>query len=326
MNVLVDVVHPADVNVFSCTINRLLAEGHKVTCTVLARGRLPEIVKKEFPSCKIIVLGKHRKGVCAKIFGMISRELGFLRVYFSKKFDVVLGFGFYAGIFAWIRGAKAVHMHDDKEYKTMFALSKFFCSRFISFVPTTGKKVRVVKGFKELMYVSPDYVSFDDTVLKRLRVRKGKYVYVREIANVSVNYAGSTRIDYTAAFAWLSKKGYIILFDAEGACSYDNVRMVRGVFSLAEHNSMKKNAALIITSGDTVLREGALLGVPTIYTSARVMEINKVLLEKNLCSVAKDADELLLLTKKLVGKKNLASSFIASCDDANEILYKELMA
>lgn len=326
MKVLFDIVHPADVNVFSYVINRLISQGHNVTCSVLNRGRLPQIVKKEFPKTNIVILGKHQRGVVRKFLGIVFRELSFLRFYINNKFDVVVGFGFYAGVLAWIRGAKSINMHDDKEYKGMFLTSKFFCNKFISFVPTSGKKVVLVNGFKELAYLSSKYVSFDDSVLKKLNLKPKKYVYVREIANISYNYADSKRIDYTKTFDWLRNQGFTILLDAEGEHSYDHVQKISGVFSLPEHNSIKNNAALIITSGDTVLREGALMGIPTIYTSDRVMKINESLLNNDLFSIAKTSDDLLSLSSSLIGKKKSSkfSKFINSCDDSNKILYEEI--
>lgn len=331
MNVLFDLVHPADVNFFSKTINRLLSEGHSVTCIVLKRGNLPKIVQKEFPKTKIIIVGKHRPKIFGKIFGMFQRELFFIKLYLTKKFDVVFGFGFYAGMFSWIRGIKSVHIHDDKEYKTIFFLSKLFARKFISLCPSKGRTVMEVHSYKELAYLSPKYFQSDDKVLSKLKIKPKKYIYVREVANISVNYAGSKRIDYSLLFDYCKENNLKIIFDPEGESKYKDVSLLKGVFTLEEHNSIKNNAALIVTSGDTVLREGALLGVPTIYTSQRNMAINEVLLKKGLFSIAYSGDELLSLGKLMLKKdfllkqKTKAKKFVSSCSDINEILYKEVL-
>ena len=332
MNILFDLVHPADVNVFSVTINRLLAEGHTVTCTVLRRGRLPKIVKKEFPGVEVLLLGRHRVSFVGKVLGIVLRECGFFRLYLRRRFDVVVGFGFYPGMLAWLRRSKSIHMHDDREYRMNFSLAKRCARRFIALCPATGKNVLQVKSFKELAYLSPQYRKTDDKVLARLGLKKGGYVYVREIANVSANYAGSTRIDYTPLFEYCKERGLTVLLDPEGEPAYTDVQVLKGVFSLPEHNSIKQHAALIVTSGDTVLREGALLGVPTIYTSDRVMAINEPLRVAGLFAVAHDPQEVLSLGKDflqsgiLAAHTKLANDFIADQVDINEVLYKEVLS
>ncbi len=332
MNILIDMVHPADINFYKNAISLLEKKGHKVTISVLRRGLLPSIIKKEYSNNEIILLGKHRSSFSGKILGIFIRQISFLRLYISRRFDVVSSFGFYPGMLAWIRGSRAVHFHDDKEYKLNFTLSKFFCSRFISLCPTKeSKHTRVASTYKELAYLNPLPKDSSSKLFKKLGIQKEKYVYVRDVASISLNYADNTLVDYTSTFDYLKKNGYKIVYDAEfDNLPYKGIINFKGVHTFEDMISIKRYAALIITSGDTVLREGALLGTPTVYTSNRNMSINKQLHKEGLFVIALSPSNLLQITKVLLKKgtksllKKKAKKLISSCDNATNIIVEEL--
>ena len=324
----------ADLNFYKNAVKELSAKGHKITFTVLNRGRLPQVAKTEFAGYEQIVFGKHRSSLLGKIFGIICRELRFLGLYIRRRFNVVTSFGFYPGLFARLLGMRAVQFHDDKEYKLNYKLTKLFASRFVSLCPTEeSKKVRYAKSSKELACLHPSRYKEDVRILKYLNVTKERYVYVRDIKQVSLNYADHQHVDYQLFFDFLVEKGYKIIYNAEAEKNpYKGAKLIVSKFSYEEITALKKYAALVISSGDTELREAALLGTPVIYTSDRDMLVNKPLEKAGLFQRALTAEELLKKGKALLGKgvKNAlqekASAFVKKYEDMTGIIVEELEA
>lgn len=326
MNILIDIIHTADVNFYKQAVQEL-SKKHKIIFTILKRGRLPQIMKKEYPDHEQIVFGKHYSSFIGKLFTITLRQLCFFRIYATRKIDVVSSFGFYPGFLTPLFGIRAINFHDDKEYCFNFKLTRAFASRFVSLCPTKEtKKTRVVNSYKELSYL---FIKTDDSILKTLGVQKEKYVYVREVASTSLNYKGESHFSYQKTFDHLKKRGFTILFDGEAESNpYTNVKQIKPTFSTEQMMSINKHAALIITSGDTILREGALMGVPTIYTSSRDMAINRPLHEAGLFEIALDDKTLLTITKKILKeKRNLqkkAKKIVSASQNMTAIIVEEL--
>ncbi len=343
LRILIDFVHPADVNFFKQTIKKLLKQGHEVTCTVMNRGKLPAIIKKEYKgmNLKILMLGKHEKTKTKKIINIIKREYSFLKQYKKQKYDVVMSFGFYPLILSRIAGAKAIGIHDDQEYKEMFMLTKKFSDKFISLTPikTKDKKTRIVRSMKETAYLLPKYLETSKELMKKLGLKKQKYIYIREIENISMNYQNRKKISYKKIISLCEKKGVKVIIHPESKekeKKQDNnqIKTLTGSYLLKELNELKKQARLIITSGDTVLREAIILGVPVIYTSDREMKVNEEFKKQGLFEQATNEEELLIKTKKLLGegikerkkRKEKTKKLIKEMEDINRILYEEIIS
>jgi len=317
MKILIDIIHPADVNFYKEAVKQLEKRGHQITFTVINRRNLQEIVMHEFPKNEIIPLGVHKGSFAGKVLNIMSRERLFLKLFRERKFDVVSSFGFYPGMTSWMRHIKSVNFHDDKEYRLNYFLTSRFASKFI---PIHGQT------YKELAYIR----NVSDKVLKKLRVQKDKYVYVRDVSSKSLNYKDSTLFDYSKAFTYIRKKGYKIIYDSESGKSYSDTIVPPRPLLSEEMNGMKKNAALIITSGDTVLREAALSGVPVIYTSKRQMAINENLTKMFL--TAKDPDDLLMAVEELLTKqakqdqKKKAKAIINECEDMTKMIVEAIIS
>ena len=78
-----DICHTPQYNFYKNFIIRLAEEGHVVYLTVLDRGKMPLIVRKElaaYPAIKIYVIGRHR---LAKWSAIVDANLR-LKIWFSK--------------------------------------------------------------------------------------------------------------------------------------------------------------------------------------------------------------------------------------------------
>ncbi len=293
MKILIDIVHPADVNFYKRAIEKLQKK-HEVVFTVLKRGKLLEIVKREYPNIRTIPLGAHRQTKITKMLGLVFRELQFVALFMKEKFDKVSSFGFYPAIAAKFFRIPSVLFYDDLEYKLNFNLCKRFGDTFVipSTIPVRAKNIKTYKGFKELAYVAA--LRPQASALKKYNLSEEKYVFVRDIAAVSLNYQDAQDIDYTDTFAFLRSKGYRILYFPEREENEEKYKkyctIVKG--SIPNIHSLLYYATAIISSGDTIAREAALMGVPTIYTGKRDMSVNRPIVDAGLMMLAENKEQV----------------------------------
>ncbi len=87
MNILFDLLHPADVNLFKNVVYTLKKQGHLIFLIYRERGALERIAKSEFPDLEVIRIGTHSKTISGKIFSLFKRE--FQAFYFSENIRLI---------------------------------------------------------------------------------------------------------------------------------------------------------------------------------------------------------------------------------------------
>ncbi len=290
MRILIDIVHPADINFYKNAIRILKERGNEIFITYMDRGKVEAILKKEYKEFKVSLtkIGRHYSNKYKKIFGMFERVSKLVKYMYKKDFDVVTGFqGFYIAVAAKFYKIPSIVFYDDYEYKLMFNLCKLFSTKFIipKSIPVTGKNVIKGFNFKELAYLHPNYFKPNKSALKKYKVESKKYVFIREISNISLNYYKDS-YDLDSIIKKIKKRDLKILLSLEDKSlakkySKDCIILkepVEGIYSLIYYSKF------VISSGDTIPREAALLGVPAFYIGNRDMKINKSLVKKRLIS------------------------------------------
>jgi predicted glycosyltransferase len=281
MNILFDFNHPVDVNFFKNAIKILSKSGHNVVITYRDRGRLAEIAKYELGEFAPIKIGQHQKTFIKKITGQLKRDLEFLSFQRRKKIDISVCFGTTNAIASWLNGIPYLAFDDDFEYKIPFYHANIFSTRHImpAYIRVNKKNIYHYNGLKELAYLHPHYFSPRVDELKRYEVLPGKYVFIREIANVSLNYQKqNTSInEIVNTVKNLGLKVVLSLENKDLKFLYERdciilEEPVKDIYSLM------KFALFAVSSGDSVARETALLGTPTIYTGGRDMAVNEELI------------------------------------------------
>lgn len=336
MKILIDIVHPADLNFYKYAVEYLNNKGHKIIFTVLRRGNLPEKVKNDYKGFEIVEIGKHGKNIFSKIINITLREIQLFFYLIKNRVDKTTAFGFYPGLPARLLGIKSIHFHDDKEYKKNFNMTKIFASKFISLCKIKpSKKVRFVNSYKELAYLHPSLLREDKKetaeFFKSIGIKKEKYIYIRDVANISLNYSKNALFDYTKILEYAKNKGYKIIYDPEIENEkYPYAKRIKK-FNFNNMVAIKKYAALVITSGDTVFREAAILGTPAIYTSDRDMEINRKIFQDKIAFKAKNSQELLKIGKDILKPnakkkfKKMATKSISKLEDMTKIIVEEIL-
>ncbi len=283
MNILFDLLHPADVNLFKRSIYSFSHEGNALYITYRQRGVLELIAKSELPEFEIVKLGVHRKSIFGKIFSIIQREFLAFRFLRKNKIRIVVCQGLACGIACKLLGIKILHYDDDSEYRLTFLLGKWFSNIDVmpDFMPVTGKNFYKYKGYKELAYLHPNYFKPNIDILLEYGLQSNSYVFIREISNVSVNYQNRIGL-LPEIISYLKEKDIKILLSIENKSLVNEFNQnciilnepIKHLYSLIFFSRF------VISSGDTMAREACLLGNPCIYTGGRIMQANQLFIDK----------------------------------------------
>lgn len=312
--ILFDLNHPVDVNFFKNTINILLKENFNVDVIYRPRGKLGDIATFELP-IKPIPIGKHYKKFHTKLVGQLVRDFKTYLFFSKKKYNLIVCFGPTSAISAKIKGIKYLAFDDDFEYKIPFYHANFFATKHIypDFIKYTNKRVIQFHGYKELAYLHPNYFKPNNNSLNEFGLTENKYIFIRHISNISLNYKGETG-DLNKLLEIIRKFNYKIVLSIEdkklvSSLGSDVIVLkepINDIYSLMNYS------LLAISYGDTVARECSILGVPTIYLGARNMKMHDELLEIGVMSQISDYENIeSILKSDLISKKLLCKEVIS---------------
>ena len=282
MNILFDINHPVDINFFKHAISKIDEnKQHRIVVTYRDRGKLSRIIKHELKDFSPIHFGYHKQGFWNKIFGQLYRD--YLMIKFQKKMDidVCVCFGSTAAISSWINKIPYIAFDDDFEYKIPFYHANYFSNAHVmpEFIEFSNSRTYKYKGFKELAYLHPQYFNNKEYLLTDYNIQKNNYVFIREVASISLNYkkVNNSLVDIISKIQSMNLDIILSLEDDKLKDQFKNdciilEEPVEDIFSIIN------NSLFSISSGDTMARESCLLGIPCIYTGGRNMNVNKELI------------------------------------------------
>jgi uncharacterized protein len=282
MNILFDLNHPVDVNFFKNTMLKLKEQNHNIVLIYRPRGKLQKIVDYELSEFNPIPIGKHYKTFFSKLFGQLYRDLLMFKFQRKHKIELSVCFGPTNAISSWFNRIPYLAFEDDLEYRIPFYHSNIFSTRHImpDYIEFTNKKTWKYKGFKELAYLHPKRFKANLNSIKKLNLVKNKYVFIREISNVSLNYKEENK-SIVDLVSYLANKGVQVVISLEDDAIKDKLRDMCLVLQepVEDLSSILAYAQFAISSGDTMAREVCLLGTPCIYTGGREMVMNNELIQ-----------------------------------------------
>ncbi len=286
MRFAVDIQHPVDVNFFRGAIERLRADGHEILLVVLRRGRVEDIVRHDYPDLEAVSVGTHaasRLGIYLRTG--VWRELELVRALRGRKLDGALGFpGFQTAIVGKLLGFKSVGAYDDPEHRPNFVLSRLWLDRFVlpAYLGYSGRNIVTYPGLKEWAYLCPGRFTPDPTVLEPYGLAPKEYVFVREVEPRSLNYLDQTeevvRVVYDTGLS--QDRVLLSLEDKRRRNLFRSWTVLEE--PVPDIRSLMYYSRLVISSGDSMVREGAQLGVPSIYCGKRQMKANDAMFELGL--------------------------------------------
>jgi len=286
LKIVIDIAHPAHINFFKHSASKLKTKGHEVTILCLNRGKLPLIVQKEFPGFDVIILGQHTGTKKSVIFDANIKRFRLLFNYlYTNRFDLGMSVGgFNFGSVLKLLNIPNIQFDDDPERGINTILEKLTATElFYPPIADNFSNIHSFNALKEWSYLSPKYFTPDPGVLEQYSLIPREYIFVREISTGSLNYA-KQKSNIIASFSRMMDKNIKVLFSLENRKKLgyypDEWILIREPVS--DIHSLIYYSRLVISSGDSMAREGSLLGVPSIYCGSRYMKANQIMIDKNM--------------------------------------------
>lgn len=302
--VLIDIYHLPQYNLFRNTILNLNPSEVDIYC--VNRGKLLPVIKYELPDYNIIPVGdyKHNRGMFSMVFKIIlPRIYKLFRDMNSNKYRFVITAHYQANLVAKLKGIPNVAFIDDPR-RFVFPLLRFSADEV--FLPPFEKRFKGVKYFnalKEWSYLSPKYFTPMATSLDAYNVEPKKYIFIREVSTETSNYlsqASGLILSISKTFPTTTKV-ILSLEDKNKANAYpDSWKILKE--PVKDIHSLMYYSQVVISSGDSMAREGAMLGVPSIYVGIRNMPANDILIKKEML-LKLEPDALMDTTLKILNRE-----------------------
>jgi predicted glycosyltransferase len=282
--VLIDIYHLPQFNFFKNAI--LTFDPEEVDIYCVNRGKLLNVIQHELPDYNITCIGdyKHNKGMYSMIFKIIIPRI--FRLYKeinSSKYKFILTANYQANFIGKLKGIPNVAFNDDPR-KFVFPFLKFSADEV--YLPPFGSHYKGVKFFnalKEWSYLSPKYFSPDISALKEYGLESKNYIFIREVSTKTSNYLDQDK-DIILSVADRFPKDWQVVLSLENKES--TTLYPKNWIILKEPvtniHSLMYYSTVVVSSGDSMAREGAMLGVPSIYAGIRDMPANEILIKKDM--------------------------------------------
>lgn len=279
MNIWIDITHIPPYNFFKGLIIRLANESHTIYVTVLDRGKLAKIVMEELSgidNVSIDIIGKHRMTKWSVFWDAnLVRLIKLFRWSKNKKIDISLSTGLLNCIVSKSKEIKAYTFIDDPQaltYKAIifFSEKNHSCLYKVSQEYKLSKKDTVLPALKEWTYLAPSVFTPNEKVLQAYGVKPHAYFFVREVSVGTSNYVGQ-HADSILAIAHLIPPNMPVLLSLEKKEKHQEYphNWILLQEPLEDVHSLIYYSAGLISSGDSMAREAALLGVPAYYLGIR---------------------------------------------------------
>lgn len=279
MNVWIDICHTPQYNFYKNFILKLADEGNNVMITVLDRGKTPVIIKRELQyisNVSIDVIGKHRLNkLSAVLEANIYRLVKLFKWASNRKIDIGFSNAYPLSCVCWFKKIPCYTFDDDPQTidykpKIWFSNLSHYCLYEVPKEYKLSSKVKVLKALKEWSYLSPSVFKADIKALDEYNLKPKTFIFLREVSVGTVNYTGQ------ASGAILNVKDLLpkdkkVIFSLEDKSKRDMYpsdwillqEPVKDIHSLIFYS------AALVSSGDSMAREAALLGVPSYYLGIR---------------------------------------------------------
>lgn len=287
MKIWIDIYHVPQFNFYVKMMKELVIQGHEVLLTVLDRGKTVTIVRSDLERIGILdkgvqvyTIGKHKMTKWsvlwdANIFRLV--ELGNWR----RKHNVGVCFtnGFQAALWSKLYGNSCYTFGDDPDTfdyypKLWFATKVHFCLVDRQFINGIARplplKVIVTKCLKEWAYLNPRTFVPNERALEKYGVKPKEYMFLREVSVGTINYAGQES-GAILDIKDLIPSGMKVLFSLEEKKRREEYPSDWILLQepIEDIHSLIYYSAGLVSSGDSMAREAALLGVPSYYLGIR---------------------------------------------------------
>ena len=286
MKILIDIKHPAQLNLFKGLSRELAAEDWEVTICYLKRGKLPKIIELEYAGFNNIAVGSS-KGTKWSILwdGNLKRTVSFYNLIRKNKYNIcVAASSIPLAMACKAAGVPIIQFYDDPERaKVNWWNAQFSDQLFFPPIVEKKSKISIFQCLKEWSYLSPNRFQPAPSALDPYGLLPHQYVFVREVSNKSYNYYEQQDGIVAQLSAAIDPQARVIL-SLEDKSIADKFPSHWTILQepVNDIHSLIYYSKLVISSGDSMAREGAMLGVPSVYCGIRKMKANDLLMQLGL--------------------------------------------
>jgi len=272
MNILFDVGHPKDVNVFKNVMWELQERGHEIKIVARAKENTNRILNEYGFGYEVC---RHYKTMPGKAFGILMNDLWLYKKARLFKPDVFVSPGSpYSAHVSRLYGKPHIAFSDTEIAGLVIKLTFPFTDKIYtskSFYLDLGPKQERFDGYYELAYLHPKYFTPDKKVLKKYQLDED-YIILRLSALSShhdINATGlnfKTEEDLREYVNQLEKYGKVII--SSETTQWQTIRDHQLKIDPKDLHDLISYSSLCIGEGATMASEAAILGVPSIYVSS----------------------------------------------------------
>jgi predicted glycosyltransferase len=328
--VLIDIKHPAQLNLFKGLSRELTEENWEVTICYLNRGKLPQIIKSEYTGFNTFPVGSSRGTRWSIVWnGNVKRMFTFLDLIRKNKYNIcVAASSIPLAVACKISGTPIIQFYDDPERKRVNSLNARFSNQlFFPPIVEINNKTSVFNCLKEWSYLSPKKFKPDSKALEKYGLLNHEYIFVREVSNKSFNYF-SQQDGIISNFSNKIKSNTRVVLSLEDksiACKFPKSWTILEE-PVEDIHSLIYYSKLVVSSGDSMAREGAMLGIPSIYCGIRKMKANEMLIKLDLLKHLPGEDSLPFINNTMDKAFNtcrqaeVRNELLENWDDMNEFM------
>lgn len=271
MNILFDIGHPKDVNVFKNVIWKLQERGHEIKIVARAKENTKRVLEEygfEYEVCR------YYKTISGKAFGILMNDMWLYKRTKLFKPDIFVSPGSpYSAHVSRILRKPHIAFSDTEIAGLVIKLTFPFTDKIYtsdSFYLDLGPKQERFDGYYELAYLHPKYFTPNEEVLKKYQL-SGKYIILRLSALSShhdINATGmniKTEEELSEYVNQLEKYGRVII--SSETTSWKTIKDHQLKIDPKDLHDIIYYSSLCIGEGATMASEAAILGVPSIYIS-----------------------------------------------------------
>jgi len=328
MKIFIDIYHIPQYNFFKNAILQLGPDQVELGC--VNRGKLKDIIQYECPNFTLNVFGdyKYNKGPISMGGRIIlPRIWSLIKLFRRNKYRLVGTAHYQANIAAKLSSIPNFSILDDPRAGVLQLVKRVTDAFYLPPFKNGFKDVNKFNALKEWAYLSPRYFSPDIEALKEYKLSEKKYLFIREVSTETSNYLLQEK-NIILKIADMIGDRFKVLLSLENKNLKDQYPSSWTILRepIKDIHSLMYYSKLVMSSGDSVAREGALLGVPAIYLGSRDMPANNILIEKEML-FKKNTDEILFFLEQLFNDKiqvipqeEFRSTLLVEWDDVTELI------
>ena len=271
MNILFDIGHPKDVNVFKNVIWKLQERGHEIKIVARVKENTKRVLEEygfEYEVCR------YYKSMTGKAFGILMNDLWLYKQVRLFKPDIFVSPGSpYSAHVSRVLKKPHIAFSDTEIAGLVIKLTFPFTDRIYtskSFYLDLGSKQERFDGYYELAYLHPKYFTPNKEVLKKYQI-EGEYIILRLSALSSHHDINATGLNFKTEeelreyVDQLERYGRVII--SSETTGWQTVRDYQLKIDPKNLHDLIAFSSLCIGEGATMASEAAILGVPSIYVS-----------------------------------------------------------